>query len=280
MNLLHLLWGTLLLRPYVFLFLAIFLILAIPAWGWKRTLLYAVLGYGLAWAAEYSSTHNGFPFGLYTYLSAATRDKELWVAGVPFMDSLSFVFLSYAGMQTARLMLEPLAQGPLGNWDMRWKRLGRLPSWTVWLLGGLLTMGLDIVIDPLTLQGERWFLGQIYYYPGGGAYFGVPLSNFAGWALLAWSITGVFLLLERLLLQRWWGAWRSYFADALPAAGLYTGVLIFNLVITFAIGEYTLGAASLIVGALLISAVFLRLLRWRAQKLRNLQSTIESHELR
>jgi len=280
MNLLHLLLGTLLLRPYVFIFLAVFLVLAVPAWGWKRTLIYAILGYSLAWTAEYSSTHNGFPFGLYTYLSAATLDKELWVAGVPLMDSLSFVFLSYAGLQTARLLLEPLAQGPLGSWDIRWKHPGKLPSWQVWLLGGLLTMGLDIVVDPLTLQGEHWFLGRIYYYPGGGSYFGVPLSNFAGWALLAWSITGGFLLLERLLLRRWWGAWRGYFADALPTTGLYTGVLVFNLAITFAIQEYAMGTASFIVGALLVSPIFLRLLKWRARAARNLQSTIESHEMR
>jgi uncharacterized membrane protein len=280
MDLLHLLLGTLLLRPYVFVFLAVFLVLAVPAWGWRRTLLYALLGYGLAWMAEYSSTHNGFPFGLYTYLSAPTLDKELWVAGVPFMDSLSFVFLSYAGLQTARLILEPLSQGPLGSWDIRWKHPGELPSWAVWFLGGVLTMGLDIVIDPLTLQGERWFLGQIYFYPGGGSYFGVPLSNFVGWALLAWSITGGFLLLERLFLQRWWGAWRGYFADALPAAGLFIGVLVFNLAVTFAIREYAMAAVGLVVGALLVSPIFLRLQKWRAQSEESIQTKLSSHEMR
>lgn len=48
-------------------------------------------------------------------------------------------------------------------------------------------MLLDVVLDPLAVQGDRWFLGRVFYYPGGGDYFGVPLVNFAGWALGAGS---------------------------------------------------------------------------------------------
>ena len=44
---------------------------------------------------------------------------------------------------------------------------------------------LDIIIDPVALRGYRWFLGQIYGYPEGGVYFGVTISNFAGWFLVA-----------------------------------------------------------------------------------------------
>ena len=55
MEVLRLLVGTVLLRPYVFVFLAAFLALAVPAWGWRRTGLYVVLGYVLAWLAEYSA---------------------------------------------------------------------------------------------------------------------------------------------------------------------------------------------------------------------------------
>jgi len=258
---LRLLLGTLILRPYVFIFLAAYLALAVPAWGWRRAVLYTGLGYAVAWAAEYSSIHTGFPFGFYTYISAPTLGKELWVAGVPFMDSLSFVFLSFAGLQTARLMVELLRRGPLAPWDVRWAGPAEPLRWRTWALAGLLTMGLDIIIDPVALRGDRWFLGQIYHYPAGGPYFGVPMTNFAGWALVVWAIIGLFLVLDRRLLRRWWGDWRSYPADALWGAGLFAGVLAFNLAVTFAIGEVALGLVGCVWVGLMLSPALARVVR-------------------
>ncbi len=49
---------------------------------------------------------------------------------------------------------------------------------------------LDVVIDPLAVRGERWFLGHLFTYPEGGLYFGVPLSNFGGWLLVGWATVG------------------------------------------------------------------------------------------
>jgi uncharacterized membrane protein len=257
---LKLLAGTVALRPYVFIFMGAFMALAVLTWGWRRTILYTVLGYALAWAAEYSSIHNGFPFGFYTYISAPTADRELWVAGVPFMDSLSFVFLTFAGLQVARLAWSPLAPGSRGWWDTRWANLYQPIGWATWLLAGLLTMGLDVIIDPVALRGDRWFLGLIYDYPDGGSYFGVPLSNFAGWSLLAWTITGAFLLLERAVLRKWLGDWQSYPGDALWGAGLFAGVLAFNLAATFAIGETVLGLVGCLWAAVMLAPLGARLL--------------------
>ena len=263
MEILRLLAGTLILRPYVFIFLSVYLALAVPAWGWRRTALYTLLGYALAWAAEYTSIHTGFPFGLYTYISEPTLDKELWVAGVPFMDSLSFVFLTFAGLQTARATLEPLKRAASG-WDIRWAPMKYPVSWPTWGLAGLLTMGLDIVIDPVALRGDRWFLGRIYYYNHGGLYSGVPLTNFAGWALLSWAITGAFLALDRRFLQRRWGPWRSYRGDALWGAGLFAGILAFNLAVTFAIGEVALGLVGCAWSVVMLGPILTRLRQQRA----------------
>ena len=91
----HLLLSTIALRPYVFVFLASFLLIAIVNFGLRTTLLFTVLTYAVSLACEWSSVHNGFPFGLYHYIEA-TRGREIWVVGVPFMDSLSFTFLSFA----------------------------------------------------------------------------------------------------------------------------------------------------------------------------------------
>ncbi len=263
MQFLNLLWGTFLLRPYVFIFLIVYLSISVPVWGWRRTCVYTLSGYALAWMAEYSSIHNGFPFGPYSYISSPTIHKELWVAGVPFMDSLSFVFLTFAGLQTARLITEPLKLGSLGFWDVRFADPDAQINWRTWVLGGLLTMGLDIVIDPVALHGSEWFLGQIYLYPPGGLYFGVPLANFAGWALVSWVITGVFLLLDRLLFRMNWGSWRSVPGGALTGSLLFTGVLLFNLLITFSIGQIELGLLGCLIGLVMLAPVPVRLSRLR-----------------
>jgi len=195
MDFLSLLQGTLLLRPYVFAFLFLFILLASFQIGWKRTLLWTVTGYGLAFAAEFSSIHWGFPFGDYFYIET-TRTRELWVAGVPFMDSLSFAFLTYTGYSCAWQLVaaykgnECLHQG---NSNQKIRR-----SWAVLVLGAAITPLLDVIIDPVALMGDRWFLGKIYGYMHPGLYFGIPVSNFAGWALVSAAIIGVNQLLDPL----------------------------------------------------------------------------------
>jgi putative membrane protein len=54
----------------------------------------------------------------------------------------------------------------------------------------------DVLIDPVSLRGSKWFLGQIYYYPVKGMYFGVTLSNFLGWFLVGLAIIYCFQKLD------------------------------------------------------------------------------------
>jgi putative membrane protein len=227
---LDLLVGTVGLRPYVFAFLAAFLSIALAEIGPWRTLVWTVLGYAIAFACEWSSTRNGFPFGLYHYLDAATRGRELWISNVPFMDSLSFVFLSFVSFSTARRLLRAPARPD-----------GRVEGGAaVIALAAVLMTAIDLVCDPVSLRGDRWFLGRIYYYAEPGAFFGVPLSNFVGWTLLAVFIVGAMRGLERV------GVLRGAPLYALPrpelfAPGLYLGIVLFNAAIAFWIGLAPLG---------------------------------------
>src|SRR4030095_16889986 len=122
-------------------------------------------------------------------------DRGLCISNVPFFDSLSFTFLCYLGHALAVLLYAPLVvrRGDFQVADTRAIRT----STRVLLTGAFMTMLLDVVIDPVTLQGDRWVLGRIYYYPNGGVHFGVPLSNYAGWVLLALVSLGIFPRLER-----------------------------------------------------------------------------------
>lgn len=239
-HVLGLLAGTVWLRPYVFIFLGVYLLLATWRLGAGRALAFLVLGYLISWAAEFWSIHFGFPFGEYIYIPA-TVDRELWVAGVPFMDSLSYVFLAYASYCLALMALTP------GRWQGKSFYLMETAapegSWRPVILGAVLMVALDIVIDPVALRGYRWFLGQIYGYPDSGTYFGITLSNFGGWFLVALVLIRVLQrLAARIPPSPWWDWGRRDFpSQALLGPGLYLGILGFNLAMTFSIGETCLG---------------------------------------
>jgi putative membrane protein len=235
MDLLTRIAGMLIYRPYVFIFFAIYVIAAVTRLGWRRTALFTLIAYAVAFAAELSSTRSGFPFGLYHYIDR-TRDRELWISNVPFWDSLSFTFLCYLGWRLGVLVYAPLVVRR-GDFQVAETR-AIATSWRVCLTGALLMTLLDVVIDPLTLRGERWFLGTIYYYPNGGVYFGVPLSNFAGWFLVGATTIALYQTLEGRTFWRGGGSGVCH----LPCGGLlepllYLGILLFNLALTFAIGE-------------------------------------------
>ena len=240
------------LRPYVFVFLAVYLFAAVTKMGWRKTAAFSLVAWVVAYAAEFSSTRNGFPFGMYVYVDA-TRTQELWLANVPFFDSLSFTFLCYLGYALAIFLYAPLVcvRGDFQVADTRAVRT----SGRVLATGAFLTTLLDVVIDPLTVRGDRWFLGRIYYYPEGGIHFGVPLSNYAGWFLVALTTIAVFQLLERRT------AWSVRGVRHVPYGGLieplvYLGIVVFNLTITFWIGETLIGLLGCLVYAPVV-ALFL-----------------------
>jgi putative membrane protein len=230
---LELLAGTLVLRPYVFAFLVAFLAMAFRDLGKGRALGWLGLGFVTAFTAEYASTRIGVPFGLYRY-TGATGGRELFLSNVPLFDPLSFPFLAYASWCVARGVL------------------GRSRGLRVVSLSALLMMLLDVVIDPLAVRGERWFLGHLFDYPDGGAWFGVPLSNFAGWFLVGFTIIGAFLSVSRAEPR----------SSPAPGIALYYAVLAFNLAITIWIGEPALAAAGLAIHAVAATRL------WRAPTLR------------
>jgi uncharacterized membrane protein len=213
---------TIIKRPYVFAFFAAYLFLALRRWGWKRTLLWLVSGYLIAWVSEYSSIHNGFPYGHYKYVYESMPD-ELMIAGVPFFDSLSYVFLTFAGFMTGRYLLK------------------KRTTLKLVMLGAFLTMMLDVIVDPVATMGDKWFLGEIHYYVNPGFYFGVPLTNFGGWFLVAFAIIGFNVV-----------AWKAFpnFLGGLKMREnivsleplLYLSVGLFQTVMAFWIGAYLLGS--------------------------------------
>jgi putative membrane protein len=244
--------GTLMLRPYVFAFLASYLIVGAIDLGWRRTLAFGAWVWLVAWLAEFSSTRTGVPFGFYTY-TGYTRGQELFIADVPFMDALSFTFLAYASFCLARHTLGRRA-APL----------------VVSVFGGTLMMLLDVVIDPVAVRGDQWFLGHLFSYPNGGAYFGVPLVNFLGWLVVGTVGIGGYIY--------WMGGASSrgrvtepprgagaaigvardrYGAKTFAGIALYYAVLAFNLAVTAWIGEWMLLACGIVLHALVAALLWI-----------------------
>jgi putative membrane protein len=226
---LDLLAGTLVLRPYVFGFLAAFLLAGAADLGWRRTLRFWACLSPLAWAAEVASTHTGVPFGLYRY-TGLTRGQEIFVGNVPLMDPLSFAFLAYASFCLVRGALQGRRVSPGG----------------LALATGVLMAILDVAIDPVAVRGDRWFLGQVFAYAEPGVFFGVPLSNFVGWLVV--GALGTRAYLE-------WDDGRTVPRDAeggvtegadphgrrrWPGIALYYAVLAFILLVAAWIDEWVL----------------------------------------
>src|SRR5881296_1967243 len=250
MDFLLLLIKTILLRPYVFLFLAVFVFSAKRLLGWKRTGLFFAISWITAFLCEYSSTRTGIPFGWYHY-TGSTVGQELYLSNIPFMDSLSFTFLLYASYCLALFFLLPVHDVSMVEWPgsartsitaLVWDPKVRT-SRSVLGLTVLFFAFIDMVIDPLALRGDQWFLGKIYYYPDPGVHFGVPIANYLGWAVVGLVALGVFQWIDRCLPDATNAP--TITRPLLLGCVLYYGVFAFNLAVTFWINEPVIGTTGI-----------------------------------
>lgn len=258
MEYLDLFFKTILYRPYVFVFLAAFLFAAVQLIGWPRTWRFWLITWATAFVLEFSSTRNGIPFGWYHY-NGSTVGQELYFSNIPFMDPISFSFLLYAAYSVALCLLLPTdlsssAQSRLASF--RFDTASRT-SWPVFGLTAFLFAFIDMVIDPVALRGDRWFLGKIYYYPDPGWHFGVPFANYVGWAVVGMVSLAFYFPLDRRLPVV--SLPQFVTPRLLPGVGLYYGVLAFNLTMTFWIGETVIGLSGLL--------MHLPVLAWAAVRL-------------
>ena len=236
--------ATVSMRPYVFAFFVAYLLACVPHVGWRRTLTFTSAGYLIAFSSEWLSINTGFPYGWYYYIET-TKNRELWLAGVPFFDSLSYVFLAYCSYSTALFILSPLKAWRWNLVSLETRRIRR--SLSALILGAFLQTFLDIVIDPVALQGRRWFLGQIYGYTTNGIHFGVPLSNYVGWLLTSFCLVAAFQLIDARQMNDAPKGCRTLPLRSLLGPVLYLSVLVFNISVSFWIGERFMGLCGILI---------------------------------
>jgi len=263
METVNLFFSTIAFRPYVFVFLLVYMVTALLKVGPKKMIAFTVTGWAIAFFCEFNSVRNGIPFGMYEYLPT-TAGKELWIWGIPFIDSLSFTFLAYASWTLARFLLakNPF-NGPMTYIDDPMQTQDATPKFSalIILFGALLFMLADVAIDPVALRGNRWFLGQIYRYPVPGPYFGVTIENFIGWYIVgalilsAWKIVDknvkTFFIIEEFPTLDLWGPM------------LYFGVVSFNIYMAFVIKEPNIGWAGVFIHMPLFILFVMKVVRGR-----------------
>src|SRR5688500_4128756 len=249
---------TVVLRPYVFVFLAAFLLVGERLLGWRRTAVFFLTSWITAFVCEYSSTRIGVPFGFY-YYTGSTVGQELYIADVPFMDSLSFTFLLFSSYCLALVFLLP-SVARVGERRLQFVLDPKIrTSWSSLLLTATFLTVIDVIIDPIALRGDRWFLGRIYGYPDPGVYFGIPLMNFAGWAVVGLIALSGYFYADRSLPPLSNSGRAAVTRHLMLGCMLYYGVLVFNLAITFWIEEPLLGLIGVMIYLPITVLLMLRL---------------------
>lgn len=147
--------------------------------GWGRTSFFFVAACALSLGMELLGTGTGWPFGAYEY----TSGLGFKVLGrVPFSIPLSWFYMGLTSYLLAYVMLERVAP--------------RAPAWAAVALGTWLLTAWDLVLDP-AMAHEALSI-RFWVWHETGPYMGMPLINFAGWAMTG----ALFMGLSRL-------AWRT-----------------------------------------------------------------------
>jgi uncharacterized membrane protein len=61
------------------------------------------------------------------------------------------------------------------------------------MISALVATNLDMLVDPVVVATHAWF------WVDGGAYFGIPISNFVGWFVVVFSVSIIFRMIDLIM---------------------------------------------------------------------------------
>jgi putative membrane protein len=185
-------------------------VFGIAALGVRRTTLFALISISFSLSFELFGTGTGWPFGNYEY----TDFLGTKVLGrVPWTIPLSWFYMGLSSFLIGSWLAQRL--------ELRNRGVGSV------LLGAWMLTAWDLVLDPA--MAHHSLRVQFWIWHEQGPYFGMPIKNFAGWAL-----TGlVFMAVSRWL---WRGdVFLEVRALRFPAI-VYGANMVFAMVISAAVG--------------------------------------------
>jgi uncharacterized membrane protein len=137
-------------------------------YGLRGILIFTSIALLIGNILENIGVATGFPYGHYVFLSLMGPK----LLSVPILLGLAYIGMAYVSWTLSRLIV-----GATGA------RLAESQLFTVPLLASFIMTAWDLAQDPVWstfLHAWRWF--------DGGIWFGVPLTNYAGWLLTVFLI--------------------------------------------------------------------------------------------
>ena len=144
--------------------------IVLPGWGFARTFGVALIVTLLTWTFEFTGSRTGMPFGAYHY----TNRLRPQLGGVPIIIPLAWLMMLPPAWAVAEATLQRFSLE--GNGRIAFILISA-SAFTAW----------DLFLDPQMVKWELW----IWDRPASAGYFGIPLTNYAGWFLCAAVLTAV-----------------------------------------------------------------------------------------
>jgi uncharacterized membrane protein len=128
--------------------------------GWRRALLFLCSCVAVSFCFEAVGVATGSVYGAYHY----SDTLGVKIAGVPALIPFAWFMMIYASWIVAHVLLEG-AGNPASLAGILARSVIAAAVMTAW----------DVLMDPGQARAGAWV------WEAGGAYFGVPFQNFAGW---------------------------------------------------------------------------------------------------
>jgi putative membrane protein len=144
-------------------------IVGMMAMGLPRTLFFLAIVLPVTLTMENIGVSTGFPFGHYHFQAS---QFSLWIGHAPLLVGMLYFGVGLLCWLIAGILLEERG-------DLMLRPAIAASLMVLW----------DLVMDPGSST-----IGQVWVWHQGGAFFGVPLSNFAGWFLTTWIMFQLFAL--------------------------------------------------------------------------------------
>lgn len=142
-------------------------------YGIRNMLIWFAITWVVSNFFESLSIATGFPFGNYHYEVPGPR-----IVNVPIMVMPQYFGMGYIAWTLAQVLTRQFNNKPQG-----------LHKFLIPLFAAFIMTAYDVAMDPISSTvNSRWI------WHDGGDYFGVPLTNFAGWLLTVYCFLQLFAL--------------------------------------------------------------------------------------